>query len=576
MTAAIDRMWRRFPRSRAHAVLLILTALAVTSCAPASAPAGQPSASQRVAAPPQRALNLAIPREPPSLDASFINGANNGDFVAIDTAFLALVMPDQQPRPFLAESLPTLENGRWKVLPDGGMETTYALNARARWHDGRPITGDDYVFAFQVRMDPAVPVVNNTVERRMAEVRAIDDATLFIAWKEPYMWAGAVHSPDFAPYPRHLLETMYHEDLDQFVNGAHWRDQYVGSGPYRLERWVPGDEIVFRAFEGFVLGKPNIDEIRVKFIQDPNTVVANLLSGSLDTSFFNAIGYPQNLALEQAGWAGRTEYWRGQTRFLEFQQRDWGNLQKAVLDVRVRRAVLHALDRKGLVDGIYNGRAPVIHIWMHDSNPAFPAADRVATKYDYNPQRATALLQEAGWTRGADGVARNAAGEALALPVLAQTGDVENQENAVLVDNWKAAGITSDLIQLTPQLSRDTEFRSKYPAMAYNRRGFGLEDMAWTRDNVTLPERRWAGNNRNGYVNPVLDDLWHRALGTVDVKEREPLLVEAIKVMTEDAVVNPIILQPRAVAYRNGLAGPREPWVDEGAIVWNIWEWRWE
>ncbi len=556
-------------------VPLLVGVLLLAACAPASPPVSsdQPGAGSRRATAPQRTLSLAIPREPPSLDASFINGANNGDFVALDTGFLALITPEQQPRPYLAETLPTLENGRWKVLPDGTMETTYALSPRARWHDGRPITAGDYVFAYQVRMDPQVPVVNNTIERRMGEVRAIDDTTLFIAWKEAYMWAGAVHSPDFAPYPWHLLETMYREDIDQFVNGVHWRDQYVGSGPYRLERWTPGDEIVFRAFDGFVLGKPKIDEIRIKFIQDPNTVVANLLSGNLDTSFFAAIGFPQNLALEQAGWAGRTEYWRGQARFLEFQQRDWGDLQRAVLDVRVRRAVLHAIDRKGLVDGIYNGRAPTPHFWLHESNPAFPAADRAVTKYEYDPQRAVALLQEAGWTRGGDGVARNAAGEPLALPVLAQTGDVENQENAVLMNNWKAVGITSDLIQLTPQLSRDTEFRSKYPAMAYNRRGFGLEDMVWTHENVTLPERRWAGNNRNGYVNPALDDLWHRALGTVDPKEREPLLVEALKVMTEDAVVTPIILQPRAVAYRNGLTGPREPWVDEGAIVWNIWEW---
>ena len=86
-------------------------------------------------------------------------------------------------------------------------------------------------------------------------------------------------------------------------------------------------------------------------------------------------------------------------------------------------------------------------------------------------------------------MARNAAGETLSLPLLSQTGDVENQESAVVIDNWKAIGISSELIQLTPQLSRDTEFRSKYPAAALNRRGFGLEDMVWTKDNLRLPER---------------------------------------------------------------------------------------
>ena len=101
---------------------------------------------------------------------------------------------------------------------------------------------------------------------------------------------------------------------------------------------------------------------------------------------------------------------------------------------------------------------------------------------------AAALLQDAGWSRGPDGMLRTAAGEALTLPLLAQIGDVENLENAVLLDGWKAAALRpNSLIQLTPQLSRDTEFRSKYPAMAYNRRGFGMEDMVWTKDNITLP-----------------------------------------------------------------------------------------
>jgi peptide/nickel transport system substrate-binding protein len=246
-----------------------------------------------------------------------------------------------------------------------------------------------------------------------------------------------------------------------------------------------------------------------------------------------------------------------------------------LLDVRVRRAALHAIDRQGLVDGVFNGKAPIYHFWLHRSDPAYPAADRAATKYEYNPQRSLALLQEVGWARGSDGGLRTAGGDSLFLPLMSQTGDVEGQESAVIIDNWKAVGISSELIQLTPQLSRDTEFRSKYPAAALNRRGFGLDDMVWTRDNLTLAERRWAGNNRNGYVNPVLDDLWGKVLGPVDPKQREPLLVEALRIMTEDAVVTPIHLQPRAVAYRAGLSGPREPWVDDNSILWNIWEWRW-
>ena len=74
----------------------------------------------------------------------------------------------------------------------------------------------------------------------------------------------------------------------------------------------------------------------------------------------------------------------------------------------------------------------------------------------------------------------------------------------------------------------------------------------------------------------VWTSLRSKALGTVDPRQREPILVDALKVMTDDAVVNPIILQPKSMAYRNGLVGPRETWVDEKALIWNIWEWRWQ
>ena len=158
------------------------------------------------------------------------------------------------------------------------------------------------------------------------------------------MWAGAVDSTSFSPWPRHLLEATYQEDKDQFNNSPFCADQYV-SGGTGSTRWDPCTEMDFRASDGFVFGKPPIDDLRIRFIQDPTTVVANMLSSDVDAAFFAAIGYPQNLALEQAVWNGKVEYWACELRFLEFQQRDWGSLQRPVLDPRIRKAVLHTIDR---------------------------------------------------------------------------------------------------------------------------------------------------------------------------------------------------------------------------------------
>ena len=189
---------------------LVVGFLLLTGCAapgPAGRAGGASSAGQGAApAAPQRAITIAITREPPAMDPSFIAGPNGADYVALGTAFLAYIGPSQEPRPYLAQVLPTVENGAWKVLPDGRMETTYTLNRGARWHDGHPVTAGDFVFAYEVNLDPVVPSQRGEVVRRLGSIRAENDYTLYIEWREPYMWAGALHAPDFAPSPRHLLE----------------------------------------------------------------------------------------------------------------------------------------------------------------------------------------------------------------------------------------------------------------------------------------------------------------------------------------------------------------------------------
>ncbi|HZT08842.1 MAG TPA: peptide ABC transporter substrate-binding protein [Chloroflexota bacterium] len=570
------RMQRHRPLRRRVPVWLAVTMLALAACAPAAqAPqsavrAGGPAAS----AVPQRALVIAYPREPVALEPSLL--PQNREESALASAFLAYFTPQQQAAPYLAEELPSVDKGTWKIFSDGTMETTYKLRSNARWHDGEPLTADDFVFAHTVRMDPAYPAVNSPLERRMSEVRAVDDHTLVMEWKDAYMWAGMIPLPYFSPMPRHKLESLYTEDIDQFITGSHWRNDFVGAGPYRVERWDPGVEIVFAAHPDFFLGKPHIPEIHLKFITDANTVVATLLGGAADVAFNLTIGFPQAQALEQANWNGKIEYWEGNPRIIEFQSRDWGDTQRAVFDVRVRRAALHAIDRQGIVDAIFAGHGHVQHFWLPPSDPAFPAVDHAVTKYEYDPGRAEALLREAGWTKGPDGIARNAAGEPLDMPMLNQPTEVEQQEAAIVVDEWKDVGIGSEIRRLATSELRNGELRSKFRAVAYSQRSMTLENMVWVTPNLSGPENRWNGQDRNGYTNPQLDDLWGRMLGSIDPHEREGLLIDALKVMTDDAAVTPTHIQPAPTAYSAGLSGPKEPSAVGTATLWNVWEWQWQ
>jgi len=559
-------------------ILALLVALAATACGPAAPNRPEGSGGQSSAAAPsapQKPIVIAFATEPTSMEPSFGAGTGNRDFSALTSAFLAYLTPEQRPMPFLAEELPTVEKGTWKIFPDGRMETTYRLRANAKWHDGAPINAGDFVFAYQMHLDPAMPTTKIDVDRLMSSVRAIDDRTLFIEWKEPYLWAGMIYPPNFSPLPRHLLEDMYTTNKAAFVDGPHWREGWVGSGPYRIENWEPGIGITFRAHDGFALGKPATDLIVMKFITDPNTIVANLLAGTADVAFHSSIAFTQNQALEQAGWGGTTEYWRGNPRWIEYQQRDWGNIQRAVLDIRVRKALIHAIDRSAIIEGIYAGRSQVMHFWLSLEDPAYPAVDRAVTKYEYDVSRAEALLRDAGWIKGADGLARNATGEALSMSMLNQSGEIDELEGAAIANNWKTIGVSSEVQRLSRQQQTDGEFRSKFPGAFFDRRTLGYDTMGWLSTKIASLETRWSGDNRIGYTNPVLERLWPKVLATIDTKEREAILVETLTAMSADAVVNPIHFQPRAVAYRSGLIGPQQSWVAEAALIWNIREWRW-
>jgi peptide/nickel transport system substrate-binding protein len=549
----------------------------VIGCAAPAQPTGRDGASVQTArsTAAKRTLTVVELREPTAMEPAL--QPQNREWSSLGSAFLAYFKPGNSgPLPYLAEELPSVEKGTWTVLPDGRMETTYKLKRNATWHDGQPITAHDWVFAHTARMSPDLPTHNVNVEKRLSQIRAVDDHTLFLEWKEPYMYAGFTHLPDFSPMARHKLEPMYLAERAAFIDGPHWREDFVGSGPYKVANWSPGIEIVYRAHEGFVLGKPRIEEVRVKFIGDANTIVANLMSGGVDAAWSGNIGFPQGQSLEQAGWSGKVTYVEGNPRFFEFQGREWSDTVQAVFDPRVRRAAHHAIDRKALVDAIYAGRAPAAWYWLSPSDPAYPAVDRAVPKYEFDPARTEALLRDAGWAKGSDGRFRNAGGQPLNLPVTNLPGEVEQLEAEVVTDFLRKGGFSADVHRLSPQEWRDNELRSKFPAVAYNRRNLSHDDMVWWSNNISTAATRWGGQNRIGYVNPRLDDTWSNVLASIDFKEREGHLIEGIRIMMEDAMVVLTHLQAEVMAYNPDLTGPTEPAVVRTSRIWNIYEWDWK
>src|SRR5207245_9822282 len=115
----------------------------------------------------------------------------------------------------------------------------------------------------------------------IAEVKGPDPRTLTVTWKEPFINAnGLLGAGDDLLLPRHLLEDAYRSDKATPLDLPYWTSEFIGAGPYRLDEWTPGIGLRLIANDEFVLGRPRIDQIEVKYIPDANTLTSNLLAGS--------------------------------------------------------------------------------------------------------------------------------------------------------------------------------------------------------------------------------------------------------------------------------------------------------
>lgn len=218
------------PATLLAAALALVLALLAAACVPSAASTDQPPPRSPTA--PKR-ITVA------SLSAgAVVSGDVN--VTELFTAGMVNFSPDGYPSAQLAETLPTVESGLWKIHPDGRMETTLTIRNGVKWHDGATFTTADLVFGAQV--GPEHPSNNNFGSAAFANIERYeprDDRTITVYWKHPYVQANWLFADLFAlPYPRHLLEEAFLADKASFMNHAYFTSS--GTGPSSFASSAPG------------------------------------------------------------------------------------------------------------------------------------------------------------------------------------------------------------------------------------------------------------------------------------------------------------------------------------------------
>jgi len=253
---------------------LVVGVILVLSCAPVAERA-QEQPLRPAASAETRTLVMSVRSEATTVAArGLIGAAFNVTPVELFNAGLAVKNQRGVPRPHLVEALPAVGTDSWKVSPDGRMETTYRLKANLTWHDGTALTASDFEFAWRVFATPELGAAGSPPFNQIENLLAPDARTVVIRWARPYPEAGSLEARDFQALPRHILDSPLRAlPPDLFAGHGFWTTDYVGLGPYRIDRTEPGAFLEAAAFGGYVLGRPKISRIRVVYISDPNTVL---------------------------------------------------------------------------------------------------------------------------------------------------------------------------------------------------------------------------------------------------------------------------------------------------------------
>jgi len=252
--------------------LPLLATLVLSACGPRPGPVDPSSAGSEGARPEaSKTLSVVLRTEP--FDLTDTASSRNRISVAMFGAALVNTDAADNPYPVLAEAVPELNSDDWRVFPDGRMETIFRLRSGLKWHDGSPLTAEDFVFtrranAARTEWGLSVSAISPIEQRAIDEIRAQDSGTLVIRWRQPYPDAA---TPEIKVLPRHVLEPVVDQaGPELFGSHAYWTTEYVGVGPYRLSRWEQGAYLEGTAFDGFALGRPRIERIRLTWSGDPN------------------------------------------------------------------------------------------------------------------------------------------------------------------------------------------------------------------------------------------------------------------------------------------------------------------
>jgi peptide/nickel transport system substrate-binding protein len=383
----------------------------------------------------------------------------------------------------------------WTYSPDC-LDLTFKLRKDVKWHDGHPFTADDVVFTYQTMINPKTPAPFKEGFLLVKDAQAPDPYTVRVRYDKPY--ARAVETWGTYILPKHLLQSFADAGT---LRESPQNSRPIGTGPYRFQEWKPGEKVVLTANADYFEGRPYLSRIVYRVIPSQATIFLEL----------KALGVDYVSTLTGMQYSRQTEYpaFRKAYHKFRYPASDYTffgfNLKDPrFADRRVREAFAHAINKQELIDGVRLGLAREANGPIRPGTWAY--TDKVV-HYDYDPEKAKALLAEAGWKdRDGDGVVEDKDGKPFTLTIRTNQGNDERKKIAEIIQQrLKEVGINAD-IQLIEWAAFIKEFvKPRRFEVVVLGLGTGTDPdqfVVW-HSSQRGPDQM----NRTGYANPEVDAL---------------------------------------------------------------------
>ena len=445
---------------------------------------------------------------------------------------------------------PVLAEGH--EVSEDGKTYTFKLKSGVKFHNGDDFSSADVKYTYDWIMDPKNASLRAGAFELVEKTEAPDPSTVVVTLKEPDVTFMVNVANQFI-YPG-----KYHAEIGENAFTA----KPVGTGPFKLKEWIPAQSTTLEANPDYFRGRPNFDTFRLDVVPEAASRMAALESGQADSSVWT-VSAEDNVTLEESG--NFTVYKNPSLAVNHF---PLNNAKPFLSDKVARQALITAIDRQAIADEVFKGQADVATGNLSPALTKWYNGD--VAKYDFDPEKAKQMLEDAGWTLNGD--VREKDGQKAAFTLQIIQGDTQRRPEAELAQQWwKDIGVAVELSESNNVL--EGLVKGDYDAGLFNWTYGGNNGDPDARAELTTK----GANNFNHFSNAEVDDLMTRGVSEQDEAKRIEMYKRVQEIVAEEVPFIFLLNVQWITFWAKSIQGlmPQEQVQDSSAIyhkLYKLWK----